>query len=388
MNKPSLTIKVLRTSLLLILSLISPLVVSATIIHDSSIHIELNPNDYLGPVANIQKFEIKPSQNSQGVLTIKNGSANNSLTLKLYAVDSIKSINGDVGFKLEEQPQELLGKWITFSKTEVNVEANQEINVPYTITIPEKITPGTYQGGLVTEILRIGNVKREITGQVKVVNRAVDSIIVSIPGRKILTYSLDSFQKDPTTHFPTFQLSFRNTGNVILKSIANISITGTLLNSPYRTSLNNTTILQGDSLNQNYTWDNCPYFGKYQAKLNLKIYQYNIATGELNEVDTLTKEVEFIVVPWLHLLILLITIIIVSIVFYYIGKRAKAQAQIIFDSTFIHTVKAKENIISIAKLYQVDWKKLAQLNKLQKPYFLRTGKNLIVPYPQAPQKAK
>jgi hypothetical protein len=367
----------LGSSLLLTVLIAAQLTLAS---HDPTIRIELNPANHLAGQNSTERYEVKPSASADGFLTIKNGSDENTVSLKLYAVDSTRSTGGGIGFKLQSATQENLGQWIKFQKDEITVDPGKEIKVPFTITIPEKVTPGTYQGGLVAEVLNLGNVKRDNNSQIKIASRLIEPIIVSVPGRKILTYSLDQFKETVVDGIPGFQYSFHNTGNVFLKTEATLTLTGTLINDPLSISLNDATILQGDTYEENYKWLNSRFFGHYDAVLNLKISQYNVATGEMKEVEKIIRKVDFYIIPWTAILILLVIILIVGYIAYYCGRNCRIER----SNTFIHKVKKGETITSIADLYQVEWHRIVHLNKLKKPYSLRAGKKIILPLPEVP----
>jgi LysM domain/WxL Interacting Protein, peptidoglycan binding domain len=342
------------------------------------IKIELNPTNQPNEDKPTLTYEIKPTKSIEDVLTIHNYSNTQDYSVKLYAVDAIQSSNGASAFKLQEKEQKQIGNWITLNTEDTNIAAGETTYIPYRIDIPEKSTPGTYQGGLVTEILKNG--KEEKTAnkeQVKVVTRFIEPIFVSIPGRKKINYKLDKFEYQEEKGKPGFYIKFSNNGNVFLKGEIDLEIEGTLLPTPYQISLNKPAILQDESLEKSFFLENPPFLGIYTAKITIQVCEYDVVNDELKIIETIHKELTFTIIPYGSILGLLILIIF----FIVTHKWHKKYLQKRLENTFKHKVKKGENVISLGKLYKVNWKKIAKLNKLHSPYTITPGDVLTLPFP-------
>jgi hypothetical protein len=348
-----------------------------------ALQVMLNPNDRPEEEKAHLAYEIKPTKTLEDVLTIRNYSADRTYYFKVYAVDAIQSSEGVAAFKLEQKKQEVVGQWISFGQEEVSVKPGTTVYVPYRITIPENTVPGTYQGGLVAEMIN-PELPSSTSGktQVIIVSRLVEPVYLSIPGRKEIKYGLEDFSYRQSGGNPGFHLKFVNRGNVFLKGEISLKIEGTMLDKAYETSLNDPTILQDETLEKTFRFENPPLFGDYKAQLTFKVYEYDVAKNELKLLTTLNREIGFNIIPWQCLAALLIFIILL-----FIGEklRRKYFAPRVLE-TFTHKVKKGETIISIADLYQVNWKNIVKLNKLKRPYTIQSGDQLILPFPKVSPK--
>lgn len=358
-----------------VLAIFLGLITVSSLSFAQEIKLTLNPKDQWDQGPKHLNYELKPTESREDVLTILNNSDQESYRLKIYAVDSTQSSDGVVAFKTSETEQKHIGTWVKFNQSEVSIKPGETLLQPYQVSIPEKTSPGLYQGALVTEVISA------ISGskQIKVVSRIVEPIYISVPGRKTIKYQIDQFDYQEIDGQPTFHLKISNDSNVLLKSEVNLHIEGTLLNQPYNLSLNHPTILQGDSFEKTFRLPNPPLFGNYKASLNVKLFEYDVAKESLSELDTIDKELSFSLIPY-HCLAVLLVLIILIMIFERLRRRYfKDKGP---EETFTHIVKRGETIVSIGESYQVSWKKITQLNKLNQPYLIRPGQTLILPFPK------
>ena len=306
--KTKLVFPILSALLLIIQSGICVSVTRAVVASPPQINFTINPSNDSGQ--GHLSYEIKPTKSVEDIMTIKNNS-DQTIRLKIYAVDSTQSSDGAVAFKLSTAKQETVGLWLKLNSDTVEIAPLKSIIVPYTINIPEQVTPGTYQGALVAEIAQ-DQAEGAEGKAIKVSTRLTEPLYISIPGRKTIDYSLDQFTVDQSTGNPTFHIRLINQGNVFLKTEASLSITGLLLQKPYEISLNKPTILQGDSYEKTVTMVSPPLFGNYEATISFLVSEYNPATGKLKALQPITRTVSFFILP-LSLLIGLAIIIILAI---------------------------------------------------------------------------
>jgi LysM repeat protein len=342
------------------------------------INFEINPTDVID--GNDQKhlsYEIKPTKSVEDIVTIKNNS-DQTIKLKVYAVDSLQSTDGGVAFKLEDVKQEAIGSWLKLTRETVEIAPLKSVIIPYTIAIPEKVTPGTYEGALVAEIIPNKEAEPQ-KNAIKITTRLTEALFISVPGRKIADYSLDQFSVRQDNGKTQFNIKFLNKGNVFLKTKVNLRIEGMLLPRPYEISLNHPTVLQGEAYKKTFYLNNPPLFGNYTATISLIVSEYNVATGETKELQTLTKTVNFYIIPYPLFGALLILIVLII----FAKKWHRKHVLEALQDTFTHAVTKGETITSIANVYKLNWRKIAKLNKLKQPYVLRAGRKLILPFPKA-----
>ncbi len=338
-----------------------------------SIMLELNPNENLNRRKPPLVYQIKPTRSVEDVLTIRNFSPDQDYNIRVYAVDSLQGGDGTIAFQLASRPRNNIGQWVRFDRETVTVKAGATTFVPYSISIPENTAPGTFQGGLVAEI------GTDLTdSQVRIVPRLIEPVIISVPGRKSLRYSLDDFSMHERDGEPCFHFFFSNNSNVLLFGQALLSIEGTMLAEPYQMAANDLTVLQGQTLEKGLHFTNPPLWGGYRATLELEVYEFNAATGQMVLLDTLTRQLEFSIVPWPCIISFLLLIIILIVAEHYRRRYLRAR----LSETFTHRVSKGETLLSIADTYRLNWKTVAKLNKLKKPYTISPGDTLNLPFPK------
>lgn len=373
--------------LITIISIILPVYASAqSTISNSTptpIQIGINPNNSPVTENTTLRYEIGPTKSVEDVVTIKNYSTDDVYKLKLYCVDAIQSSDGASAFKLRDKNQRHVGQWITINQDLIELAPGETAYIPYRIDIPENSTPGTFQGGIVAE-LDTENTAAETNETVKIVTRFIEPIFISVPGRKKIEYKLEEFSYHNVNGKPQFTVKLKNSGNVFLKAEMDIEIKGTMLTVPYNASLNHPSILQNETLERSFVLDNAPAFGNYTAEISINMMEYDVMNDELRLLETIHRKVSFSLVPYLQIFLILIVIIVLFFGYKEIKKYYKNS----LNNTFEHTVKKGETIISIGKTYQVNWKKIANLNKLHSPYTISPGDIVVLPFPKAQNSKK
>ncbi len=318
----------------------------------------------------ILTYSLKPNKNTEDILTIHNESDYNSYTFNLYAVDAAQNKRGDIYYKLANQEQNAIGSWTNFNKKGLKIFPNQTLRIPYSIHIPQKITPGTYQGGFVVELQNSSNEDN----QIKVVSRIITPFRVTIPGRKFIELDFKNFEYNKNPKEPLFNISLSNSGNVILKADIDLEIKGTLFKEPYKASSNENILLPDSSINKNISTQKLPFLGKYQASAIVNLYQFDTNKNEYIYYQTLQKDIEFTIIPYSFLICLLVLAIFII----FIAVKRQKCLKKIKENSFTHIVAKGETLTSIANLYKINWRTIVRLNKFKKPYTLRVGKKLTI----------
>ncbi len=364
--------------LILVLTMLSFTLNSVTFaqITQDPIAITLNPRDDIEGKPPALNYEIKPTKSREDVLTVRNNSKTISYQFQVYAADAIQSSEGGSAYTLSNQPQNHIGNWVSFAQSTQTVAPGQTLIVPYQITIPAQVTPGTYQGGL---IVQLTGANSSDSAQIKVVTRLIEPIIVSIPGRKTIDYSLDDFSYEQIAGTPNFYLKFSNKGNVLLRGEIDLHIAGTLLNKPYSISLNHPTILQDSNFEKSFSFRNPPLFGSYQADLDFQVYQYDVNKEQFVFLNSIHKSIHFRIVPYGLLIAFILLLVLIILAERWRGTHLQKLSK----DTFIHKVKKGETIASISAIYQVDWHTIIKMNHLKRPYTISAGDTLILPFPEA-----
>ncbi|MBD3269970.1 DUF916 domain-containing protein [Candidatus Peregrinibacteria bacterium] len=90
--------------------------------------------------------EIKPGDQQKGNILIFN-SGQEPIEIEVYAVDSFITNDQKLAYKLINDEQEQVGKWVTFNENIHLLEPGEEKTVEYQIELPENTEYKTYLGG-------------------------------------------------------------------------------------------------------------------------------------------------------------------------------------------------------------------------------------------------
>ncbi len=346
-----------------------------------------NPNPYTGNQSWFT-YERKPGETISDVATVKNFS-DKPLKAHVYAVDATSNDSGSFILKLENEERNGVGKWtkLTEEKT-VTIPPQQSVDFPFQIEIPETLEPGQYFGGIVLEEVSEVPAPIEVaaaseTGQVicctniMVKTRIGLRIYLTIPG--VINDSMEwsgfrTVQQNRTTNF---QFEIKNTGNVALEPVATIEIFDGMGNQVDRFEKSLGESLPGTTINPVVAWENQALFGNYKAvgKLKYKIKSQTLEQELHGSAEMGTKTAAFTVVPW-NLLLGMSLFALGAFACYAFHLYSRRQLRMNWEP---YEVKAGDNIMNIAKNRDVDWKKIARVNRLKAPYLLEKGKKLRVP---------
>jgi hypothetical protein len=72
----------------------------------------------------------------------------------------------------------------------------------------------------------------------------------------------------------------------------------------------------------------------------------------------------------------------IGVFFYMLARKRKIWIR---TSWLIYTIKTGDDLKSLAEDFDVSWKLLAQVNKIEAPFILKKGQKIQVPPPHTPQ---
>jgi uncharacterized membrane protein len=96
-------------------------------------------------------YEIKPGQTVKDFVTIKNLTKDKTYQVFTYAVDSTKTVQGDLAFKLKSDKQESTGLWMQMEQPSITLQPGEQKILNVTIAIPQNAKEDDYVGGLAFE---------------------------------------------------------------------------------------------------------------------------------------------------------------------------------------------------------------------------------------------
>jgi hypothetical protein len=315
-------------------------------------------------------FVINQGDQKITTLTIQNNSTNQeSISLKFYAVDGIKTNNGSIGFKLQSDQQLFVGKWIKFDQSEITLKPQESVDLALQVKPDRFGGPGEYAGAVITEIIPA----EKNHGTINFTSRVATPVFIKIPGQEIVKYNLDNFTFSQLRDQPVFDLKFTNSSNIILETNPQIAVRGVLGEMDF--DLKNQLLLPGNQYQKNFLWPNPPLMGTFKAELSIDIFRNDISSGQKIKIDTVKKTIEFMIIPLTGDIIFLTVLLIILIgKLYFIRNK-----QLVIEKAIVHTVKKDDDIKLLAQKYNTTWKKIVNLNKLKKPYTIKPGQKLQIP---------
>jgi hypothetical protein len=132
-------------------------------------------------------LHLAPGQSFTGHLLVINGSASTT-TVKIGAVPGLTSPNGS-GAVYADTPGGM-SSWVNSGAPSEALKPHSRTIVPFTLTVPSKVTPGDHLVGVVVEGPPHGlakAVKGKTSMQVKVQSRIVVGVLVDTPGPQAFT---------------------------------------------------------------------------------------------------------------------------------------------------------------------------------------------------------
>lgn len=346
----------------------------------------------------IYSFTLNPGESKTDKITIENLD-DKPLTIRVYPADSTKSSQGSFALTDISDVQRTVGMWVQFGNSVVEIPPNEKVTVPFTITIPNSITPGTYGGGIATETVSSKGVSATGAPVLATKARLVNKLFVKVPGeKKHLPVWEDFVYNKLGDNNHSFALRFKNAGNTYVMGESKVEIFGFPNAQPsdfeitddmpqelkdqkvrakydHTVKFNNVDIIRDTENQITGYWKLKPLFGSYTAKATVVFYEYDVATGKKINPQTYTKEVTFMVLDFNIILLILLLIGLVGSTIgahrlYRHGQRKNSES---------YTVKSGDTLINIAKAKNVSWKTLANINKLKAPYEITPDQKILIP---------
>lgn len=329
------------------------------------------------PDAKNFNFELNPGETAQGTFTIDNNN-NNKVSLKLYGADAVPSGTATFAAKSDTDKQLTMGKWINFPENAIDLNPDEKRDITFQVIIPDKTPPGTYAGAVAIATAKPAETPK--TGGIGLMTsqRNIFAVYVKVPGVETHSFEWRNFSFGSKEN-PLFRISLKNTGNTLVSANGKITIFDAVNNKEIHTQeIKNTILYQGDETTLQVPFDKKLAGGivnKYKAVATLDFSKVDIVTGKNAAPQTLTKEVSFEIDHFESIYIALTAIIVLLAVIIVTAMRKRKMRA----NAKQYTVGENENIESIAEKENISWKKIARLNRLKQPYFLKSGTIILIP---------
>ena len=227
---------------------------------------------------------------------------NEPIELALYAADAKTASNGGVaiGTKLGDTPQ-AAGTWIQLSETQISLQAGEERSIPFTVQIPEGMSPAEYGAAIVAQPADSAQDEGQ-SGPVGVnfIPRTAATVLLTIPGVEALQPKIEiTSLRAETDTAQEIIADLRNSGNTgVEKTSGTLNIrdaNGTVVQEiPLQLGY----FLAGDELIYRANLDSELNAGEYDITLSLAYGDQTVeqstrlSFGQLEEIEIVTAETE------------------------------------------------------------------------------------------------
>lgn len=299
-------------------------------------------------------------------------------TIRLYSVDGLVTNTGSYTCRQEADARVSLGKSIKLSKSEVTLEDGKNVEVPFTVTMPENADVGEHNGCIVFEAK--DNSTDTAGGNVRVKTRQAIRVVATVPGDLKRDISIEEFSIGESADGPTYSVKLQNVGNVSADVDVVVSV-DSIFGSEIYSNGGGYPVLSDSALDLTFVQEETPIFGGfYNAQTEIS-YSKEAGTFGTDNTDLVTKTSEkklIYIAPTLvgGVLIFLLTASVGAGVTWFVLRQIRHKA--VVGSGDKHVVKKGDTIQSVADKYGMGWKQLASSNKIKPPYTLSQGQVLHV----------
>ena len=203
---------------------------------------------------------------SDEALVVNNGTG--PITLKLYAADGTTAINGGTAFAGAEEERNGVRSWLSVDATDIVLQPNESLTVPFSVQVPADATAGDHVAGLVLE----APPKAGPTGGLgaAVIERVGVAVVIHVPGPSEESLSLGEICLNQKTGSNYFEVPVTNDGNVLTRATGTLQLEREDGNEVFSREVLLGTVLPGDStqLRMDAPFDPGP--GDYVATLRLE----------------------------------------------------------------------------------------------------------------------
>ncbi|WP_183407261.1 WxL protein peptidoglycan domain-containing protein [Nocardioides marmorisolisilvae] len=159
-----------------------------------------------------------------------NNTGPKKITLKLYAADGFTTGTGGFDILTPDKKSNGIGAWVKPAVARVTVAPGKQVQIPFTMTVPDNATPGDHVGGIVTVLDQ-----KDPSGSGTVIHRRVGlRIETRVSGQVQSKLTIENLKLDYDGHNPlgtghaTISFTVHNTGNTVLGGLQKATIAGGL----------------------------------------------------------------------------------------------------------------------------------------------------------------
>ena len=291
----------------------------------------------------------------------------------VYTADSVSSTDGGFACKQFSEEMKNVGSWVTLEKNEVELDPGTSEVIAFNIKIPSNIDAGEHNGCFLVQEKKDAVANTDKKSGIQLSIRTGVKLSIIIPGDLSKKIAIDKFAiTNKTNGNFVFNAAIKNIGNVSVDTDIKI-IVKNLFGITHKTLGGKFVVLRDEKSVWNLELPKPFWGGFYRAKL---VAQYNPEIKGKLEVkkDKLIKlesdnTISFFSFPTTKGLILEIIILLFVIFNLYLLSIWKRRQNWI-KTWKGYTVARATNIKVLAEKYNVNWKLLANANKIKAPFML------------------
>src|SRR3989338_952531 len=340
-------------------------------------------------------YNLDLGESKDDALTIFN-TTDELQTVKVYAVDSVPSNQGNFALEAEADPKDGIGAWIKLSQDLITLQPGENQEILFTITIPQNADVGEHSGGIILQ--KAQGSQDQLQNGASIVTRVGIRVYETVPGEIKKVIEIKDFNvnlkklKDQDPYYE-INLTAENQGNVSLQPKVALAIGGwgkidyqDFKKINYDGIANfikgrtdfpvkfftgeelsrNWQLLRDQKVSTNWTWPK-PRFGRFTFQANLT---YDTEDGQKT---ISSKKITVWVIPWLEFAVL--GVIFLLVVAFLVIKK------IFFGGRNwqSYIIKTGDNLPQIAYQSKVSLKRLVKVNKIGKPFIVKPGQKILIP---------
>jgi hypothetical protein len=196
------------------------------------------------------------------------------LTFRVHGADLVSVAGGGVAPLEEGSASHLVGTWISVSQQELTVPAHQELNDPFTVTIPSDTAPGDHLGAVVVA-------KQAAAAQsIRVLTRAALIVKTTVPGQVHLGVALGPLSADQQGSDERFSIAVHNAGNVLFTVTGEVTVRdGSRIVATVPVEPGGIYVIPGGSAIVRATWHGTPELGEVTAVASVHVKVSGVPSG-------------------------------------------------------------------------------------------------------------
>jgi len=174
-------------------------------------------------------YTVKPGEQLTDGIDVNN-TGPKKITLKLYAADGFTTDAGGFDILTPDKKSTGVGSWVKPAVASVTVPSHRQVQIPFTLTVPDNATPGDHVGGIVTVLDQ-----KDPSGSGTVIHRRVGlRIETRVSGEVRSQLTVENLKLDYAGRNPfgsghaTIHYTVHNTGNTVLGGQQSATISGGL----------------------------------------------------------------------------------------------------------------------------------------------------------------